>query len=354
MITPSTCWIMLSHKCNNRCSWCYNSLTSENMKEVESVQYIDEKKCIQILETLSNVGIKRCIIIGGEPTLHPKLTNIISHAHNLGMYTILVTNGRKLKDPLFCNKLKEVGLNTVTVSMHGWNTSTYEGDGQNPLHFNEAIDGYRTSNEVGLQTGMVIVLGKHTFGNEDAILNFLHAEKVNQLGFNIAAPAISNNAVTTDFSLDLEEFREHILNIFYKATKAGIHPSFQLGLPFCLFSEDELNQLLNKNSIKQGCHILHGSGIVINPDGSPAICTHLSGIPISFEYNNNVFTSENYFLEFWNSNTLVNLRKQACVYRMEECIGCQYWNQCGGGCMIQWTGRDPDSFKKRLFYNKQM
>lgn len=354
---PSTIWLAVTEDCNNRCSWCYaqnnNSEAAIDQSAKHNMMDLGDAKII--LNTFKEVGVKRCIMIGGEPTLHPKLEEIIKLAKLNEIESILVTNGRRAKDLNYAETLAKAGLDRVTVSMHGWSPESYEGQGNRPLEakakaFNEAIQGYNNLKNVGLHTGLNIVLSRLTQGNTANLINFLINLHVQQLGFNIAAPAVSRDSITGNYTLSIDEYRDHVLDVFFKCRTAGIHPSFQLGLPLCIFEKKEIEMMKMSKSIKQGCHVLNGGGIVINPDITPAICTHLMDFKLVDKVTaKEIFLNKKNFCKFWNSDELTKLRNIANVYRTDKCKNCDLWKECGSGCMIHWTYHDPTKIKIRYF-----
>jgi len=59
-------WLALTYNCNNKCVWCYSSSDEEIPRES-----LEEKKIIPIVTFLKQLGIKRTILIGGEPSIYP-------------------------------------------------------------------------------------------------------------------------------------------------------------------------------------------------------------------------------------------------------------------------------------------
>ena len=53
---------------------------------------------------------------GGEPTLRSDLPELIAHAEALGQITGLNTNGRRLSDPAFVERLVQAGLDHVQIT----------------------------------------------------------------------------------------------------------------------------------------------------------------------------------------------------------------------------------------------
>lgn len=109
--------------CNLRCQMCYFS-DEERRKELHGKLEIGEIE--QIAKGLFHRALKLQIGCGAEPTLHKELLRIVElgHLHKVP-YISLTTNGNLLTESTLM-ELVEVGLNELTVSLHGIYEQTYE------------------------------------------------------------------------------------------------------------------------------------------------------------------------------------------------------------------------------------
>lgn len=71
--------------CNFRCKVCYN-LNTTHVKSMETI-------CMEIDTGLKKRKVDTITIMGGEPTLHPNLFEIISYVKSKGVLCQLLTNG---------------------------------------------------------------------------------------------------------------------------------------------------------------------------------------------------------------------------------------------------------------------
>ena len=111
--TPSAPYRMdlaLTYRCNNDCGHCYN----ERARAEHELTTNEWKK---ILDLLWDVGIPHIVFTGGEPTFREDLPDLIAYAENLGQITGINTNGRKLKDAWFVDKLVQAGLDHVQITL---------------------------------------------------------------------------------------------------------------------------------------------------------------------------------------------------------------------------------------------
>lgn len=75
--------IVLTNDCNQKCSYC---VAKSNKVKKEDVYYIDKKYIIMLFKYLKYINFNRDFrvnLLGGEPTMHPELENIISIISNI-------------------------------------------------------------------------------------------------------------------------------------------------------------------------------------------------------------------------------------------------------------------------------
>jgi organic radical activating enzyme len=105
---------MLSNTCNYNCSFCHSDFKSGDKKYLNIETYIDT--CKRLIEQSNNkkVWFK---LTGGEPTLYPKLIELLKFIKSTGNFTYIITNGsRTLR---YWQELKEANcVDFIAVSMH--------------------------------------------------------------------------------------------------------------------------------------------------------------------------------------------------------------------------------------------
>ena len=68
------------------------------------------------LDHLWAIGIPHIVFTGGEPTLREDLPELIKHAEENGQITGINTNGRRLQDQGYLQKLIDAGLDHVQIT----------------------------------------------------------------------------------------------------------------------------------------------------------------------------------------------------------------------------------------------
>jgi len=108
--------IMVGMMCNNRCVYC-------NVRGGEHQTLYDKAYVHALLEDAAKRflpdGPFTADFIGGEPTLHPDLPDLIAEARRTGFPSVTVcTNGRRLARDGYLDTLAKAGLTGVRYSMH--------------------------------------------------------------------------------------------------------------------------------------------------------------------------------------------------------------------------------------------
>jgi len=81
--------------CNMRCKFCF--ATFQDVKQsILPKGHLPKKEAIEVVKKLAIYGFKKITFAGGEPLLCPWLPDLMKTAKELGMTTMIVTNGSRL------------------------------------------------------------------------------------------------------------------------------------------------------------------------------------------------------------------------------------------------------------------
>ncbi|MCF7861304.1 radical SAM protein [Candidatus Woesearchaeota archaeon] len=117
--SPELVVMPITHACNLHCPICYVDTHAQvdKIPLTQIMQYIDE---------LEKKKVQRINIFGGEPTVRPDLSKIISYVSSRGILPVLFTNGLKLTDISYLKELKKAGLARVFLQFDGFKKSAYK------------------------------------------------------------------------------------------------------------------------------------------------------------------------------------------------------------------------------------
>ena len=101
----------LGEICNHHCPMCSNSGR-------EQAWLIPSAELLRRVKWLHAQGLRRVVVTGGEPTVHPAFLDVITALHAAEITWDINTNGSRLHEPGFCATTAELGLLRAIVSLH--------------------------------------------------------------------------------------------------------------------------------------------------------------------------------------------------------------------------------------------
>ena len=130
-------WVRLTRCCNQRCLFCHD----RGAQDGKVAAFASLKRDLALGR---RQGLRRVVLSGGEPTLHPDFLKLVRLARDLG-YTHVqaITNGRRFCYPGFLARAVAAGLTEVTFSMHGHTAELHDGLTRTPGSFVQAAAGLR-------------------------------------------------------------------------------------------------------------------------------------------------------------------------------------------------------------------
>ena len=328
-------WLITNYSCNNRCKWCYTT-------DKGFVNYdMPLEFAKDVLLELSQNGVNKCTIIGGEPTLYPHLKEIISYGSSLGLFMKLVTNGVRLSNMDLLNELRNNGLSLVAISIHGYTLEGYRNNTQtdNLLKVEQAI---LNCKRLGIPFVTLSTLNRLNCNDVYEIVKYLTNLGAENIVFNIAVPYTTNGSVDHNV-LTPQEIADVITNNYISPERNNYKYGFYASIPLCLFDKKILESMINDNFLiplsQGGCNIFEGTGFAIEPNGNVIPCCKKNTEIITNICNNGEFLYHNSFDELWQ---IVGgkVGKDAMPYPDKRCYDCSLKEQCIGGCPMFWNYYD--------------
>ncbi|HAS73097.1 MAG TPA: GTP 3',8-cyclase MoaA [Clostridiales bacterium UBA8960] len=120
--------LSVTDKCNLRCKYC---MPEEGIEKVRHDDILTYEEITQVVETMSQMGVDKIRITGGEPLVRPGIVNLVSMLSRLDSVreVTMTTNGILLSG--MAEDLKKAGLRRVNISL----------DSLNPARFKEMTRG---------------------------------------------------------------------------------------------------------------------------------------------------------------------------------------------------------------------
>jgi len=119
---PGRCEFALNNACNANCGFC--NFARDTLPK-ERWEYVERQGAFDAIDILYRQGIRYLILTGGEPTLHPHLTDIIAHAAGKGMKVMMVSNAGLFK-PRRIRKYAKAGLSSFVISIDAATAQAHE------------------------------------------------------------------------------------------------------------------------------------------------------------------------------------------------------------------------------------
>ncbi|MCX8523127.1 viperin family antiviral radical SAM protein [Chryseobacterium formosus] len=82
--------------CNMRCKFCFAPFY--HAKKLLPKGHLPKEKSLELVKQLAGFGFEKITFAGGEPTLCPWISELISEAKKWGMTTMIVTNGTNINE----------------------------------------------------------------------------------------------------------------------------------------------------------------------------------------------------------------------------------------------------------------
>lgn len=312
--------------CNQRCRFCYNS----EYKFQRSFPKEDVVK--RIIDILCHWGIGEIIYLGGEPTLYPKLKDIVMQAHSHGIDQRLITNGRMVASELMeifyqCNV--EIG-----VSLHGINPKIHNNITQTQKSFESALETIRRLSAAKVKWYIQYTPIQNTESFYAAAFQLKKIfPQLSLIDVNRLMP--QGSGIDTVQNIISEDMFWNCLKDIPKIKQLGIRVSLE-SIPHCwVYSRSQTDNLSVSdqetiiNAIRP-CY-MGINQIGLDDQGRFKLCPGGEACTESI--------LEKDAKEIWlNSECLQRRRRfdflpQRCI-DVKKAKACKYFYQCGGGCKM--------------------
>jgi organic radical activating enzyme len=117
---PVRLWIESTSRCNLRCGYCPN-------KDIEKADhgFMDLDLFKSIIDQVADHAYDVNLFHRGEPTMHPRLPEMVAYARQKGLYTRIHTNITLLSEKK-ARALLDAGLDYMSCSFDGYTKEMYE------------------------------------------------------------------------------------------------------------------------------------------------------------------------------------------------------------------------------------
>ena len=175
---PKPLWLLaeLTYKCPLQCPYCSNPLDFAGgrfRRELSTAEWC------RVFREAKALGVLQLGLSGGEPTLRPDLDELIRTAHDVGLYTSLITSAYRLTRERLAT-LKAAGLDHVQISIQGADEETSDLEA-GTASYRDKIAAYHYTRELGFPLTVNVVLHRRNLHQVEALIRLaesLGAERI--------------------------------------------------------------------------------------------------------------------------------------------------------------------------------
>lgn len=223
--------LRVGHECNRRCEFCFIP------HHEKAVQDYDIEKSI---ESAVALGVRELVMTGGEPTLQNDLPVYIQKASDLGVRRIILqTNGVRLANPEYSQKLVDAGLTSVIISLHSHKADILAQITKLPNAMNRILKGIDNLHKTGVQVSLTHVIGPRNYHLLPEFARFMvEKAKVNRFCFIFATP-MSWQMATKDIVVRFSDAAPYLMEAMDYCIEQGVLVdglAFKCGAPHCVIN----------------------------------------------------------------------------------------------------------------------
>lgn len=223
-----TLTLFVTHACVNRCSFCCDGVSG---RPGDFISLEEAERCC--LEGRQD-GLRRLVLIGGEPTLHPGLGHIVARARELGFEMVqLLTNGYGFRTLEGAEALRKAGLDVVGLSVHGATADVHDGLAGRRGAFGDVLRALENVTRIGLPISANTVVTAANLHQLGAIVDLVEPWSVVRMQLAVMNPAGQLRGNLEQLAVSPVEAASPICAAVHHAVARGLLCTVE-ALPLCL------------------------------------------------------------------------------------------------------------------------
>ena len=204
---PKAIDLSIGETCNNNCTFCINPTESW-------APLAETDRLLRVIEDCASKGYERLSFLGGEPTLHPDLPQLVRHAYDHGFSEVmLITNGRRLADRALATALYDAGIRRALFMLLSHDPAVHDGITRKPGSLDAALEGARVARAVGIEVHANVPVTRSNVGHLTETVGGLVAHGIHQICFlylTAYGNVLSNPGVLAPYDEAARELRRAI------------------------------------------------------------------------------------------------------------------------------------------------
>jgi len=318
-------YFYLTDGCNLKCRHCWIAPTYQPHKN--SSQCLSPECFRSIIEQAKPLGLSGVKLTGGEPLLHPEISEILNMIRMEKLQFTLETNGVLCTEKL-AREMAACNNPFISVSLDGADAPTHEWVRGISGCFEAAKEGIRTLVSAGLRPQLIMTVMRRNRDQIEPMVRLAESLGADSVKFNILHPTARGERIhESGESLNIESL---------VAIGSRVENALAAGTDLTLYYDQPaafrpLSKMFGQNGV--GCNICSILGILgVLADGSYALCGIGETIPdLVFGH-----TAADSLEDIWHDTPVLQELRQGLPKRLEGICGdCMMNSLCLGSCIAQ-------------------
>ena len=294
----------ITHRCNQKCQYCYNSWLRNNTDSVESI------KTIRALYQKANT--KQLTISGGEPMLSEYLIECILHAKLNNSKVVVITNASIINDELYKELINigvdfQITINSVDSNIHDF----LSGVSGSLVNVKKNIELILSKNGKITPT---IILTKKNIATLEITVEYMKECNMNTIIIN--RYNLSNNPFNQYITLNHDELRWAFQKVNQLSKQHNLTISSNVCTPHCILSPKDYSNIY----FGQCPDDPKMKPLTVDCMGDFRLCNHSPKILGNIHKDSFKDMLYSDYSMSWISSI------------PEYCIDCEKYDDCKGGC----------------------
>jgi radical SAM protein with 4Fe4S-binding SPASM domain len=315
---PGVCELEITRRCQNSCFYCFVFGRRDGYGKTAEMTLENFKRIVDDLA--ANVPETDFGLMGGEPTLHRDLVEMLSYVReNTGYVIHFPTNGRRFSDRDFTSRfLDRAEVDGIQVSILSHLPRVHDRMAGSRGAWDETVRGIKNLLGEGQRISTNTTLTRLNAPHFLETMEFLAGLGVGFISFNLGTP-MNREVIETGLILGEREFAGIVLKAQEKAEELGVTINTLHSYNYCVLNPEPYGLRHYPCSM--------GSCMLYIDVGYNLLACYYYGKVIG-----NVL--EEGIERLWHSRGLDYYRERR--HLPEKCRGCAALNACGGPCLLRY------------------
>ena len=318
-------YFYLTEGCNLRCRHCW--IAPKHQAEGKAATALAYELFRHIVDQAKPLGLSGVKLTGGEPLIHPRISEILDYLRGQDLTVTIESNGIACTTELAA-KIKACKEPSISVSLDGSDAATHEWMRGVEGCFDAAIRGIKNLVDAGLRPQVIMSLLRRNKDQMEGVVRLAESLGAGSVKFNMVQPTARGERLhEAGETLSVEELVQ-----LGQWVETGLSSSTNLRL---FYSHPTAFRPLNRmfGDTGDGCGQCGIFGILgVLGNGSYALCGIGETVPeLVFGH-----AASDRLEDVWNNNPILRELREGLPSRLQGICGeCLMKRVCLGNCVAQ-------------------